>query len=77
MPGDHSAGQDHHDCSVDKNTTVVFPAPLMSAIAEVGTFLARESSAATPPEPRPQPPISVPEPVAAVANGARTMGSRP
>lgn len=30
----------------DKNTTVVFPAPLMSTIGELGTFLARESAAA-------------------------------
>jgi hypothetical protein len=31
---------------VDKNSTVVFPAPLMSTIGELGTFLARESAAA-------------------------------
>ncbi|MEI6623188.1 MAG: SPFH domain-containing protein [Actinomycetes bacterium] len=31
---------------VDKNTTVVFPAPLMSTIAELGNFLTRESEAA-------------------------------
>ncbi len=35
------------ELGVDKNTTVVFPAPLMSTIAELGTFLAREQSAAT------------------------------
>ena len=34
------------DLGVDKNTTVVFPAPLMSAIGELGAFLARESAAA-------------------------------
>jgi regulator of protease activity HflC (stomatin/prohibitin superfamily) len=34
------------EIGVDKNTTVVFPAPLMSTIAEVGAFLAREASAA-------------------------------
>ena len=33
---------------VDKNTTVVFPAPLMTTIAELGSFLARESAAAGP-----------------------------
>jgi regulator of protease activity HflC (stomatin/prohibitin superfamily) len=33
------------ELGVDKNTTVVFPAPLMSAISEVGTFLAREKTA--------------------------------
>jgi hypothetical protein len=32
---------------VDKNTTVVFPAPLMSTISELGAFLARETSGAT------------------------------
>ncbi|BBX82986.1 slipin family protein [Mycolicibacterium aubagnense] len=35
------------ELGVEKNTTVVFPAPLMSAIGELSTFLARESSAAT------------------------------
>jgi regulator of protease activity HflC (stomatin/prohibitin superfamily) len=30
------------EISVDKNSTVVFPAPLMSTIQELGTFLARE-----------------------------------
>ncbi len=35
------------ELGVDKNTTVVFPAPLMSTIAELGSFLAREQSAAT------------------------------
>jgi len=32
---------------VDKNTTVVFPAPLMSTIGELGAFLAREKAAAS------------------------------
>ena len=31
------------EIGVDKNTTVVFPAPLMSTIGELGSFLARES----------------------------------
>jgi regulator of protease activity HflC (stomatin/prohibitin superfamily) len=35
------------EIGVDKNTTVVFPAPLMTTIAELGSFLAREQSAAT------------------------------
>ncbi|MGP0079942.1 SPFH domain-containing protein, partial [Mycobacterium sp.] len=52
------------ELGVDKNSTVVFPAPLMSTIAELGTFLARENSATARPEP--QPPIPVP---AVVANG--------
>ena len=35
------------EIGVDKNTTVVFPAPLMTTIAELGSFLARETAAAT------------------------------
>ena len=31
------------EIGVDKNTTVVFPAPLMTTIAEIGTFLAAKS----------------------------------
>jgi hypothetical protein len=43
------------EIGVDKNTTVVFPAPLMSTIGELGAFLVRETSAAalgaaTPPD---------------------------
>ncbi|MFJ1972515.1 slipin family protein [Streptomyces sp. NPDC087903] len=34
------------EIGVDKNTTVVFPAPLMSTIGELGSFLARETAAA-------------------------------
>ncbi|MFF1407482.1 SPFH domain-containing protein [Streptomyces sp. NPDC058294] len=34
------------EIGVDKNTTVVFPAPLMSTIGELGSFLARETEAA-------------------------------
>ncbi|MFJ5033933.1 SPFH domain-containing protein [Streptomyces sp. NPDC088560] len=34
------------EIGVDKNTTVVFPAPLMSTIGELGSFLAREATAA-------------------------------
>ena len=34
------------DISVDKNSTIVFPAPLMSTIEELGSFLAREKGAA-------------------------------
>jgi regulator of protease activity HflC (stomatin/prohibitin superfamily) len=33
------------EIGVDQNTTVVFPAPLMSTIGELGTFLAREAAA--------------------------------
>ena len=35
------------EIGVDKNTVVVFPAPLMSMIGELGTFLARESASST------------------------------
>src|SRR6202042_3398695 len=56
------------ELGVDKNTTVVFPAPLMSTIAELGTFLARESGAAVQPERQPQPPIPIPAAAAAVVN---------
>jgi regulator of protease activity HflC (stomatin/prohibitin superfamily) len=34
------------EIGVDQNTTVVFPAPLMSTIGELGSFLGRESAAA-------------------------------
>ena len=34
------------EIGVDKNSTIVFPAPLMSTIGELGTFLARENAAA-------------------------------
>jgi regulator of protease activity HflC (stomatin/prohibitin superfamily) len=34
------------EIGVDKNTTVVFPAPLMTTIAELGSFLSREQAAA-------------------------------
>ncbi|NEN04937.1 slipin family protein [Diaminobutyricibacter tongyongensis] len=33
------------EIGVDRNTTVVFPAPLMSTIGELGNFLARENAA--------------------------------
>jgi regulator of protease activity HflC (stomatin/prohibitin superfamily) len=63
------------ELGVDKNTTVVFPAPLMSTIAELGAFLSREGGAAA--QPRAQAPILIPEPTAAVANGTSTPVSRP
>jgi regulator of protease activity HflC (stomatin/prohibitin superfamily) len=44
------------EIGVDKNTTVVFPAPLMSTVADLGEFLRRETQAAStmtePPAPR-------------------------
>jgi regulator of protease activity HflC (stomatin/prohibitin superfamily) len=62
------------EIGVDKNTTVVFPAPLMSTIEELGAFLAREKTAALGREnasaAAPLPPDGgKPAPVAA-ANGA-------
>jgi regulator of protease activity HflC (stomatin/prohibitin superfamily) len=52
------------EIGVDKNTTVVFPAPLMSTIGELGAFLARETTAAattTPPSPTPVPALDLTE----------------
>ena len=41
------------EIGVDKNSTIMFPAPLMSTIGEVGAFLSREAAAshAAPPTP--------------------------
>ena len=36
---------------VEKNTTVVFPAPLMTTNAGLGSFLAREAAGASPASP--------------------------
>jgi regulator of protease activity HflC (stomatin/prohibitin superfamily) len=56
------------EIGVDKNTLLVFPAPLMSTIGELGTFLARESAASVrnsqgddTPESHPSAPRSVPD----------------
>ncbi|WP_404380359.1 slipin family protein [Knoellia locipacati] len=65
------------EIGVDKNTTVVFPAPLMTTIAELGAFLARESAAASDSE-RPSgehdKPVIKPVPVVA-ANGKVGAGT--
>jgi len=53
------------EIGVDQNTTVVFPAPLMSTIGELGSFLARETAAASPAPTPTGKPIRV-----AAANGA-------
>jgi len=53
---------------VDKNTTVVFPAPLMSTIQELGAFLAREQTAGTTPPPSPGPRTVPAAPVPATAD---------
>ena len=54
------------EIGVDKNTTVVFPAPLMSTIAELGAFLASEQAAAI----RVPPPRSDPNTLPAAPSGA-------
>ena len=43
------------ELGVEKNTTVVFPAPMMSAIGEISSFLTRESAAAKEITPPPAP----------------------
>ena len=62
------------EIGVDKNTTVVFPAPLMSTIEELGSFLAREKAAALAhgniPAPPPPPVDGSKPPPAAAANRA-------
>jgi hypothetical protein len=66
------------EIGVDKNTTVVFPAPLMTTIAELGSFLAREQNAATPAPPAATPvlpPASGTAP--ATANGTSPNGTSP
>src|SRR3984885_2703001 len=60
------------EIGVDKNTTVVFPAPLMTTIAELGTFLAGEKAAAGLPAALPavSPPVLIP-----AANGTPVSGT--
>ncbi|MCW2490692.1 MAG: slipin family protein [Frankiales bacterium] len=61
------------EIGVDKNTTVVFPAPLMTTIAELGSFLARESAAAAPPPPSDTSSDINAVPVAAANGSAKTL----
>jgi regulator of protease activity HflC (stomatin/prohibitin superfamily) len=71
------------ELGVDKNTTVVFPAPLMSTIGELGAFLARETAASAahtaPAEPAAaatEPPaITAPIPTA-LSNGGGAVAPR-
>ncbi len=58
------------EIGVDKNTTVVFPAPLMTTIAELGSFLAREKSAATAAPITPEAPAGAGPAVLTSANGS-------
>jgi regulator of protease activity HflC (stomatin/prohibitin superfamily) len=63
------------ELGVEKNTTVVFPAPMMSAIGEIGNFLARETAAIqgiTPP-PDTAKPSALPAPV--TTNGEPANGA--
>jgi hypothetical protein len=65
------------EIGVDKNTTVVFPAPLMSTIEELGSFLTREKAAAAIPQNAPIAgalPPNGDKPTPAAINGA--PGSR-
>jgi len=63
------------ELGVEKNTTVVFPAPMMSAIGEIGNFLVRETAAIqgiTPP-PDAAKPSALPAPV--TTNGEPANGA--
>src|SRR3984885_15144511 len=64
------------EIGVDKNTTVVFPAPLMTTIAELGSFLAGEKAAATPALPVPSvgTPTPTPTPLTS-SNGSVSNGT--
>jgi regulator of protease activity HflC (stomatin/prohibitin superfamily) len=70
------------EIGVDKNTTVVFPAPLMTTIAELGSFLAGEKAAAglpaAPPVAGPavtSPPVLIPAANGTPVNGTPANGS--
>jgi hypothetical protein len=56
------------EIGVDHNTTVVFPAPLMSTIQELGAFLSREQAAGTTPAATP----TTPPPTAANSAASAT-----
>jgi hypothetical protein len=62
------------EIGVDQNTTVVFPAPLMSTIQELGAFLSREQAAGTSPAPTSTTPAKAP---AAAANSPPPAGELP
>jgi regulator of protease activity HflC (stomatin/prohibitin superfamily) len=50
------------EIGVDKNTTVVFPAPLMSTISDLGAFLTRETAASAAAQPADRTPNGKPAP---------------
>jgi regulator of protease activity HflC (stomatin/prohibitin superfamily) len=58
------------EIGVDKNTTVVFPAPLMSTVQELGAFFARETAAVNAVAG-----VTVAKAGAQPPNGARTAGA--
>jgi regulator of protease activity HflC (stomatin/prohibitin superfamily) len=60
------------EIGVDKNTTVVFPAPLMTTIAELGSFLAGEKAAAGLPA---APPVAIPPALIPAGNGTPVNGA--
>jgi hypothetical protein len=64
------------EIGVDKNTTVVFPAPLMTTIAELGSFLAAEKAAATAALPA-VPAAGPTKAPATTANGTTPNGTTP
>ena len=59
------------EIGVDKNTTVVFPAPLMSTIGDLGAFLQRETNAAGRAAAEPPVPERVATPVPDTGSAAR------
>jgi len=65
------------EIGVDKNTTVVFPAPLMSTIQELGNFLAREQTAATTQAPTATTPAKAPTtPAASISPAVQVPATR-
>jgi regulator of protease activity HflC (stomatin/prohibitin superfamily) len=64
------------EIGVDKNTTVVFPAPLMSTIQELGAFLAREAAAGSSAPPSAAPPAVPAARVPAAVDQGRQRSAR-
>jgi regulator of protease activity HflC (stomatin/prohibitin superfamily) len=65
------------EIGVDHNTTVVFPAPLMSTIQELGAFLAREQAAGTTPAPTATTPGTSPSPASPATTSAGSVVELP
>jgi hypothetical protein len=68
------------EIGVDKNSTMMFPAPLMTTIQELGAFIARETDAASGVRLAPAGDVAAPAPhtngtpVPSALNGARPAG---